>query len=236
MIHFYPPFTFGFLVVQLRHLKIFIFFLKGNMRYFKFGFYLLFFCHPLFSEGFLPETYIWTASGPVRIGEVGDNDLVIGFKKNAYLCCTKIAYKGTSTVLQLVEITVGEQPDCEKIFVAPDQQFCRLDGSWVNACNLNVGDVVRGCTDYVEIKEVMMIPVDAGAVVCTIGMDDEFGCFYISRHGILAYNGTSQKFWKPAKRVAQRAVEEVATNAIGTVAGEFIFAALKAIYFPIICF
>ena len=73
-----------------------------------------------------------------------------------------------------------------------------------------------------------MIPVNAGTVVCTIGMDDEFGCFYISRHGILAYNGTSQKFWKPAKRVAKRAVEEVATTAVGTFAGECIFETLKA--------
>lgn len=205
------------------------------MKLFKL-FIPFFFCQALHAAGFLPETYIWTASGPVRIGEVGDDALVIGFKENAYLCCSKIAYKGTSTVYQLVVITVGEQPDCEKIFVASDQQFCRLDGSWVNASNLKAGDVVRGCPDYVEIKGVMMIPVDTDTVVCTIALDDEFGCFYISRHGILVYNGTSQKFWKPAKRVAKRAAEEVATTAVGTVIGGLIWDFIVYTRVPIICF
>ena len=80
------------------------------MKFSKF-FVPFIFCQAMHAAGFTPQTCILTASGPVPVCDLSGDAFVIGFKENAYLCCTRVAYRKTSTVSQLVMITVGEQPD-----------------------------------------------------------------------------------------------------------------------------
>lgn len=135
----------------------------------------------IFSTGFAAGTLIRAESGYVPIEQIKEGDQVIGFDSNQAPDCCKVASVAKRQSEKLVKITIED----EFFIVAPDQLFLAPQNTWVQAVNLEPGNVIMGLHESCAIKNVEV--VEECAELYTLSIENK-RMFFISRHDVAVFN------------------------------------------------